>query len=276
MATESNVPQLVDKKGDDIMESVISYEIAKATWTDLVHSLPKKWFGFSYGLRNANHTQTLDLADIYRRFDFKENSNDEADERTKEEEVSNDEDITQVKVLMALADDELVVGKNHARNGKWIDITMRKVNILLSMDKDVDRQTYLKYINIDLKFVELVPSCCVIFDLEPFLLTLSLFEHEHVVQFRRTSLTGFPAQSVRSFNADALDSPYLLVLNTGITSLIHIESHHRCFPVDTSLIQIESRKSPTAELFDVDSRRISIVTVNTKKYHSDVLAKSQG
>nr|GEU46780.1 hypothetical protein [Tanacetum cinerariifolium] len=37
---------------------------------------------------------------------------------------------------MALADDELVVGKNHACNGKWIDITMRKVNILLSMDED--------------------------------------------------------------------------------------------------------------------------------------------
>ncbi|GKB18915.1 hypothetical protein Tco_0852838, partial [Tanacetum coccineum] len=33
--------------------------------------------------------------------------------------------------------------------------------------------------------------------------------------FRRTSLTGFPAQSVRSSNAAALDSPYLLVLDTG-------------------------------------------------------------
>ncbi|GJR03432.1 hypothetical protein Tco_0526416 [Tanacetum coccineum] len=30
--------------------------------------------------------------------------------------------------------------------------------------------------------------------------------------------------------------------------------------------------SPTAELFDVDSGRISIVTMNTKEYHSDVLA----
>nr|GEY42837.1 retrovirus-related Pol polyprotein from transposon TNT 1-94 [Tanacetum cinerariifolium] len=35
------------------------------------------------------------------------------------------------------------------------------------------------------------------------------------VQFRRTSLTGFPAQSIRSSNAIALDSPYLLVLITG-------------------------------------------------------------
>ncbi|GJR08043.1 hypothetical protein Tco_0790695 [Tanacetum coccineum] len=52
------------------------------------------------------------------------------------------------------ADDELTVGKNHARNGEWIDITMRKVNILLSMDEDADWQNYLKYINIDLKFVK--------------------------------------------------------------------------------------------------------------------------
>nr|GEW19508.1 hypothetical protein [Tanacetum cinerariifolium] len=62
------------------------------------------------------------------------------------------------------------------------------------------------------------------------------------VQFRRTSLTGFPAQSIRSSNAIALDSPYLLVLVTGT-------SQSR---------QHESRKSPTAELFDVDSGRISI------------------
>nr|GEX23168.1 retrovirus-related Pol polyprotein from transposon TNT 1-94 [Tanacetum cinerariifolium] len=36
-----------------------------------------------------------------------------------------------------------------------------------------------------------------------------------VVQFRRTSLTGFPSQSIRSSNAIALDSPYLLVPITG-------------------------------------------------------------
>ncbi|GJW23602.1 retrovirus-related pol polyprotein from transposon TNT 1-94 [Tanacetum coccineum] len=47
-----------------------------------------------------------------------------------EEEVLDDEEVTQVKVLMALADDELTVGKNHARNGEWIDITMRKVERL--------------------------------------------------------------------------------------------------------------------------------------------------
>ncbi|GJY32139.1 hypothetical protein Tco_0415634 [Tanacetum coccineum] len=201
------------------------------------------------GLRNANHTQTLDLADIYERFvyednlnqrrysntkktlvttplstpistaffsnnviqDFQENSDDEVDERSSEEylrdldieyherallanskcfikrrnnfsgqkanentecykcgnkglvaetfdwdeeEVFDKEEVTQVKVLMALADDELTVGKRHARNGEWVDITIIKVNTLLSMDEDADWQNYLKYINIDLKFVE--------------------------------------------------------------------------------------------------------------------------
>ncbi|GKE06889.1 retrovirus-related pol polyprotein from transposon TNT 1-94, partial [Tanacetum coccineum] len=61
-------------------------------------------------------------------------------------------------------------------------------------------------------------------------------------QFRRTSLTGFPARSVRSSNAIALDSPCLLVL---ITEMSQSRQHESC-------------KSPTAELFDVDSGRISI------------------
>ncbi|GJX39069.1 hypothetical protein Tco_0252372 [Tanacetum coccineum] len=47
-----------------------------------------------------------------------------------EEEVSDDEEVTQVKVLMALADEELTVGKNYARNGEWIDTTMRKKKVL--------------------------------------------------------------------------------------------------------------------------------------------------
>ncbi|GJR45211.1 retrovirus-related pol polyprotein from transposon TNT 1-94 [Tanacetum coccineum] len=338
---------------DDIIELVISCETAKVTWTDLVYSfegpsdtkenrimdlklnLPEKWLTFSQGLRNANHTQTLDLAYIYGRLvyednliqrrysdskkalittpstpistaffsnnvvqDFQENSNDEIDERTSEEylrdldielherallenskrfikrknnfstqkanentdcykcgkkghfakdcfsktsepsykspvsnfssvlkgfqpkftpkliqssqqtqnsqpeqkiqkdykteykkmkaklalletnastfqnpktsqsknkgvvaetfdldeeEVLDNEELTQVKVLMALADDELNMGKNHAHNGEWIDITIRKVNILLSMNEDADWQNYLKYIYVDIK-----------------------------------------------------------------------------------------------------------------------------
>ncbi|GJS23251.1 hypothetical protein Tco_0451883 [Tanacetum coccineum] len=38
-----------------------------------VNNLPEKWLTFSQGLRNANHTRTLDLADIYERFVYKDN-----------------------------------------------------------------------------------------------------------------------------------------------------------------------------------------------------------
>ncbi|GJW34722.1 hypothetical protein Tco_0057642 [Tanacetum coccineum] len=55
-----------------------------------------------------------------------------------------------------------------------------------------------------------------------------------------------------------------------IESSIHILDQN-LYPVDTSLIHLESRKSLTKSLFDVGSRRIFIVTVNTKEYHSDVL-----
>ncbi|GJU11297.1 hypothetical protein Tco_1133693 [Tanacetum coccineum] len=72
-------------------------------------------------------------------------------------------------------------------------------------------------------------------------------EYEYMVMnptslIQRISLTGFPAQSVGSSNTDVLDSPCLLVLITGT-------SQSR---------QHESCKSPTAELFEVDSGRISI------------------
>ncbi|GKC53030.1 hypothetical protein Tco_1075775, partial [Tanacetum coccineum] len=70
----------------------------------------------------------------------------------------------------------------------------------------------------------IVPSCCVIFDLEhlslsfDFVFTSEIFKSlsfslDRRFNFGRTSFTGFPAQSVRSSNVDALDSPYLLVLN---------------------------------------------------------------
>nr|GEV38778.1 retrovirus-related Pol polyprotein from transposon TNT 1-94 [Tanacetum cinerariifolium] len=45
------------------------------------------------------------------------------------EEVSNDKEETQVKVLMAFVDDELYVGKNHTHNGECIYITMKKRHI---------------------------------------------------------------------------------------------------------------------------------------------------
>ncbi|GJT40699.1 hypothetical protein Tco_0940564 [Tanacetum coccineum] len=69
------------------------------------------------------------------------------------------------------------------------------------------------------------------------------------VRIQKISLTGFS------------QAAYSGVLDYGASQS---RQHH--------LIHIESRKSPTKSLFDVGSRRISIFTVNTKEYHSDVLA----
>ncbi|GJR55824.1 hypothetical protein Tco_1406345 [Tanacetum coccineum] len=73
-----------------------------------------------------------------------------------EEEVSSDEnEIVELKVLMALANDENVsVGKESARSGEWVKISMRKVHTLLEMEDNDDRKSFLDYVCIDLNYVE--------------------------------------------------------------------------------------------------------------------------
>ncbi|GJX65536.1 hypothetical protein Tco_0299879 [Tanacetum coccineum] len=75
---------------------------------------------------------------------------------------------------------------------------------------------------------------------------------------------------IRQYDKSESDSYYLS--NQVVNSFTGTNR----YPVITSSIHIESHKSPTKILFDIGSSRISIVTVNTKKYHSDVLARSQG
>nr|GEV48092.1 putative reverse transcriptase domain-containing protein [Tanacetum cinerariifolium]GEV69270.1 putative reverse transcriptase domain-containing protein [Tanacetum cinerariifolium] len=81
------------------------------------------------------------------------------------------------------------------------------------------------------------------------------FHHEFISMDHEHEVLNLDLAGMRSSNAIALDSPYLLVL---ITETPQRRQH-------------ESRKPPTVELFDVDTERISIVTVNTKEFHSDVL-----
>ncbi|GJY54237.1 retrovirus-related pol polyprotein from transposon TNT 1-94 [Tanacetum coccineum] len=61
-----------------------------------------------------------------------------------EEEVSDEEEVTQVKVLMALADDELTVGKSHACNSEWVDITIRmcRDELLILKQAKLDAVTF--------------------------------------------------------------------------------------------------------------------------------------
>ncbi|GJR36064.1 hypothetical protein Tco_1211748 [Tanacetum coccineum] len=73
-----------------------------------------------------------------------------------EEEVSSDDnEMIEVKALMALADEERVsVGKESAKNGEWVKISMKKVHTLLEMKDNDDRKSVLDYLCIDLNYVE--------------------------------------------------------------------------------------------------------------------------
>nr|GEV24583.1 hypothetical protein [Tanacetum cinerariifolium] len=73
-----------------------------------------------------------------------------------DEEVSSDEnEVTKVKALMALTDEERVsFGKESARNVKWTKISMKKVHTLLEIEDNDDRKSFLDYMCIDLNYVE--------------------------------------------------------------------------------------------------------------------------
>nr|GEU32351.1 retrovirus-related Pol polyprotein from transposon TNT 1-94 [Tanacetum cinerariifolium] len=72
-----------------------------------------------------------------------------------EEEVSsNDNEIVEVKVLMALAKENDAVSKEGAIHGEWLKISMRKVHSLLKIEDNDDRKVCLDYLCIDLNYVE--------------------------------------------------------------------------------------------------------------------------
>ncbi|GJS21459.1 retrovirus-related pol polyprotein from transposon TNT 1-94 [Tanacetum coccineum] len=73
-----------------------------------------------------------------------------------EEEVSSDEnDVTEVKAIMELTDEERVsVSKESAKNGEWVKISIQKVHTLLEMEDNNDRKSFLDYLCIDLNYVE--------------------------------------------------------------------------------------------------------------------------
>nr|GEV96667.1 retrovirus-related Pol polyprotein from transposon TNT 1-94 [Tanacetum cinerariifolium] len=78
----------------------------------------------------------------------------EAYEWDEEEVSSNENEMVEVKVLMALAEENNVVSKEGARNGEWVKISMRKVHTLLEMEDTDDRKVCLVYLCIDLNYVE--------------------------------------------------------------------------------------------------------------------------
>ncbi|GKB13683.1 hypothetical protein Tco_0847606 [Tanacetum coccineum] len=78
----------------------------------------------------------------------------EAYEWDEEEVSSDDNEMVEVKVLMALAKENDADSKEGARNGEWVKISMRKVHTLLEMEDNNDRKVCLDYLCIDLNYVE--------------------------------------------------------------------------------------------------------------------------
>ncbi|GJR20233.1 retrovirus-related pol polyprotein from transposon TNT 1-94 [Tanacetum coccineum] len=69
----------------------------------------------------------------------------EAYEYDEEEVSSDDNEMVEVKVLMALAEDNEAISKEGGKNGEWVKISIRKVYTLLEMKDNDDRKNYLDY-----------------------------------------------------------------------------------------------------------------------------------
>ncbi|GJX49465.1 hypothetical protein Tco_0276310 [Tanacetum coccineum] len=67
---------------------------------------------------------------------------------------SGDERTTTVKAFMAIIEDEPFVGKSHVKSCQWVEITMSKVHILISMNEGDERIHVLDYTLVDLHYVE--------------------------------------------------------------------------------------------------------------------------
>ncbi|GJU09275.1 hypothetical protein Tco_1125705 [Tanacetum coccineum] len=78
-----------------------------------------------------------------------------------EESLSfKDEGVTRVKAFMAIAEDEPTVRKADTRSGQWVEITMKKVQRLLSMTDGDERKHVLYYTYVDLHYMKIRGKTC--------------------------------------------------------------------------------------------------------------------
>ncbi|GKF92823.1 hypothetical protein Tco_0279542, partial [Tanacetum coccineum] len=75
-------------------------------------------------------------------------------EKGKNEKGKSEKGTTNIRELMAITEDEPSVEKADARSGQWVDITMKKVHIILSMTDGDERKHVIDYTHVDLDYVE--------------------------------------------------------------------------------------------------------------------------
>ncbi|GJY59420.1 retrovirus-related pol polyprotein from transposon TNT 1-94, partial [Tanacetum coccineum] len=80
---------------------------------------------------------------------------DETYEWDEEEVSSDDNEVIEVKALITFnVEERFSVCKECARNGEWVQISIRKVRTLLELEDNKERKYFLDYLCIDLNYVE--------------------------------------------------------------------------------------------------------------------------
>ncbi|GJW46517.1 hypothetical protein Tco_0078163 [Tanacetum coccineum] len=144
-----------------------------------VNSLPKKWLSINQTQRANNSIKNISLATYSTSRSlisntYTEDSGSDVDEDTRSNNgfladlysefhdralLANQKRFYKRSgrvgaTFMAIAEDELVVGKTDARSVQWVKITMKKVLRLFSMNNGDERKHVLGYTNEDLHYVE--------------------------------------------------------------------------------------------------------------------------
>ncbi|GJT81655.1 retrovirus-related pol polyprotein from transposon TNT 1-94 [Tanacetum coccineum] len=146
---------------DDEEDTRSSHDNAKATDQTECHKCGKK-VNFARDCWSKNSVpsyqspfQPKPLSSSQHKLELRPTKDFEAKYNKDEEEVSSDDnEMAEVKVLMALAEDNDTVSKGGTINSEWVKISMRKAYTLLEMEYNDDRKTYLDYLCIDLNYVE--------------------------------------------------------------------------------------------------------------------------
>nr|GEV43272.1 retrovirus-related Pol polyprotein from transposon TNT 1-94 [Tanacetum cinerariifolium] len=149
-----------DDEEDATISSVVQKQLTKLNVTNVARRhkpelRPTKDFEAKYNKVKAKLTLMSSSSSASKAFIVKNKGLITEAYEWDEEEVSSDEnEMVEVKVLMALAEENNVVSKEGARNGEWEKISMRKVHTLLEMEDIDDRKVCLVYLCIDLNYVE--------------------------------------------------------------------------------------------------------------------------